>query len=173
MNDTHNKPRLRAGSAIQSDGSRRVQMRVGRNYCAPISQSQTCDARGTRARAFQTHPLTLPAEMPAKSAPSACEARADATRCDCSLEQAHAAAARVPPQRASSWRAFGARLRGASAGRVRGTRPRALPVTLPPLPPHPLLPPSPFSLPGSFCAIFFPSSYLDGKISCSVYFWKD
>ena len=39
MHDTHNfndvKPRLRVGSAIQSDGNRRVRMRLGRNNCDP------------------------------------------------------------------------------------------------------------------------------------------
>ena len=117
-----------------------------------VSQSQTGDARGTQVRAFQTQP-------PSTSCVNGGAKRAASTRRDCSLEQTRAAAARVPPRRASSGRVREARVRGASAR--------------PPRPPAPASPASPYSLPGSFCAIFFPCSYLDGKMFCSVHFWKD
>ena len=77
--------------------------------------------------------------MAVKSASYACEASPAATRCDYSLEKAHAVAARVPPQCASSWRVFEARLRGASAGRIRARSPLPFP-RFPRIPSFPLLP---------------------------------
>ena len=66
MHNTHNfddvKPRLRTGSAIQSDGNRRVQLRLGRNNCVPSANPRPRGA--PRARAPSPSPSPSPSPFP-------------------------------------------------------------------------------------------------------------